>query len=236
VSKPRYADSDALPQEIDVSAEYGNFRGHRDQLFGGLTFAQAGEDLIIANLFHRMGINRPTYLDIGAHHPIQISNTAFFYLRGSSGVNVEANPYLIPEFQRLRPRDVTINIGVADVAGEMDFYIFDDHSGRNTFDQAVAEAFVQEHPQFPILRRVSVEVTTINALVDQYCSGVFPDLLTIDAEGFDARILRSIVFGRSRPSVICAEIPARDPVNAFLQDNAYSIAFRTRSNTIFTAA
>lgn len=53
-----------------------------------------------------MGIKKPSYIDIGAHHPYEISNTAIFYMNGCRGVNVEANPNLIDEFYKERPDDI----------------------------------------------------------------------------------------------------------------------------------
>ena len=71
------------------------FAGHPDQAFGPLTYAQFGEDLILANAFALRGIEKPSFLDIGAHHPVHCSNTALLYARGARGVCVEANPNLI---------------------------------------------------------------------------------------------------------------------------------------------
>ncbi|MGB5027475.1 MAG: hypothetical protein WBO38_03165, partial [Chitinophagaceae bacterium] len=39
------------------------------------SYSQSGEDIIVSYLFERMGIKKPTYLDIGANHPIALSNT-----------------------------------------------------------------------------------------------------------------------------------------------------------------
>ena len=57
-------------------------RASPDQRFGPQTYAQGGEDLVLLNIFARLGIARPTWLDIGAHHPWRISNTALLYARG----------------------------------------------------------------------------------------------------------------------------------------------------------
>ncbi len=67
---------------------------HPDQRFGGVTHAQHGDDIIIRAVFDNLGIDNPSYLDIGAHHPTNISNTKLFYDAGSRGINVEANPNL----------------------------------------------------------------------------------------------------------------------------------------------
>jgi hypothetical protein len=39
-------------------------------------------DVIVKFIFDCIGISKPTYLDVGAHHPY-ISNTALFYESGS---------------------------------------------------------------------------------------------------------------------------------------------------------
>ena len=78
------------------------------------SYSQCGEDLIIAFLFRSLGIERPGYIDIGAHHPTYLSNTRLLYARGSRGINIEANPALIRRFRTQRPGDVNLNIGIVD--------------------------------------------------------------------------------------------------------------------------
>lgn len=179
--------------------------GHPDQWFGGKTYAQTGEDLMICNLFELMGIKKPSYLDVGAHHPWNISNTALLYKRGSRGVNVEANPNLLEEFRTARPEDLNLCTGVGSKAGTMPFYMFDEKSGRNTFDKQVADQFALDYPQFYIREIKQIPVVTLNTLVDEHCPGGFPNLLSIDVEGLDYDILRGTDLGKSPPAIICVE-------------------------------
>lgn len=58
------------------------FAGSPDQGFGHITYSQFGEDLVVANIFALLGVKRPTYLDVGANHPLKGSNTALLYARG----------------------------------------------------------------------------------------------------------------------------------------------------------
>lgn len=190
---------------LEVKVAGAKFNGHPDQSFGHISYSQNGEDLIILNIFHLMENYRPSYLDVGAHHPINISNTALLYKRGSRGINVEANPNLIAAFKDQRPEDTTVNIGVGPQRGKQKFYCIDKWSGRNTFDKNVAEEFVKEHPKFKIDEIIEVEVITINDLVDNVAAGVFPDFLNLDVEGLEFEILKSADFVRSKPGVICVE-------------------------------
>ena len=109
--------------------------------YSQLTYAQAGEDLILANLFYKLSIGNPSYLDIGANHPSYISNTYYFYLRGSRGVCVEPNPYLFKKIERLRKHDTVLNVGVGlSEQSEADFYLFPKRAhGLSTFSKEEAE-------------------------------------------------------------------------------------------------
>jgi FkbM family methyltransferase len=189
--------------EAQVSAD--NFSGHPDQSFGHVSYSQNGEDFIILNAFHFIGNPRPSYLDVGAHHPTNISNTALLYKRGSRGINVEANPNLIAAFTEQRPEDTTVNVGVGPQRGKQNFYCIDKWSGRNTFDRQIAEEFVRQHPKFRINEIMEIEMITLNDLVDNTAGGVFPDLLNLDVEGLEYEILKSVDFSRGKPSLICVE-------------------------------
>ena len=102
-------------------------------LFGNVTYSQHGEDLFLLNIFHLLGIEKPSYLDIGCHHPTIDSNTALLYQRGSRGINIDANPLLIPQFDEQRPEDINLNIGIGANPGKATFYQVDDRSGLNSF-------------------------------------------------------------------------------------------------------
>lgn len=76
------------------------------------SYAQHGKDVIIINLFKLLGIEKPSYIDIGDHHPYEISNTALLYELGSNGINIEANPNLLEEFKKERKHDINICCGI----------------------------------------------------------------------------------------------------------------------------
>lgn len=182
-----------------------NRQPYRNQMFGCTTFSQYGEDLIVANIFKRLGIERPSYIDIGAHHPFDCSNTALFYATGSRGINIEPNSVLFDIFCTHRPKDVNLNIGVGPRAGELEFFMMGDFFGRNTFLPEVATACEKQNAGVRVNRVVRVPVLTFNDVIEKYAGGTCPDYLTIDAEGMDLPILRTADFSRTAPFVICAE-------------------------------
>jgi FkbM family methyltransferase len=244
VAEPLRRLAASLPAPAPGAAEPGlgpwHYRGHPDQPFGAVSYAQFGEDLVLLNLFHELGIERPSFLDIGAHHPVNCSNTALLYARGSRGVNVEANPNLIPAFAEMRPEDLTLNLGVGPTPGRLDFYMIDEWSGRNTFDGATAERFVAAHPEFAIREIRQIQVVTLEEVVQRHCGGRWPDLLSIDVEGLDLPILQGTSFDRDNgPRIICAEVVSGDDrsqaggICAMMRARGYRQIFRTAGNALF---
>ncbi|GAN75903.1 FkbM family methyltransferase [Acidisphaera rubrifaciens] len=225
----------------DPSISPNNTTGHPDQAFGGRTYAQAGEDLIVLNLFHRLGIERPHYLDVGAHHPFNVSNTALLYFRGSRGINVEANPNLIGNFLKARPEDITINAGVGPEAGVLDFYMIDNESGRNSFDRQTVEDFVRNNPAFKVTEVRQIEVMTLTDIISRYADARYPEFLSLDVEGWDRRILETTSFADRGPLVICVESLSgneaddSDALEATMTRQGYRLYHRTIGNLIFTS-
>lgn len=175
------------------------------------SYAQCAEDLLVRYIFNLRGIKNPTYLDIGANDPLRLSNTALFYNTGSTGINIEANPMLINAFKRQRPRDINLNVGISDKKEELDFFLMEDNT-LSTFSKSEAEAMVKNGHR--ILETKKVELVNIGYILEKYCNNIFPDFLSIDVEGLDFAILKSIDYSRSRPKVICVEAAEHSPIGA----------------------
>ena len=208
---------------------------NNDQKYGPRTFAQHGDDIIILNLFNMIGISHPSYIDVGAHHPFNISNTGLLYLRGCRGVNVEANPNLIKAFHTQRPEDTNLNVGISEGSGELTFYMFDDRSGLNTFSEDQARR-IEEGTLFRVQKTIQIPVMTISEVLDKHRKGVFPDLLSLDVEGLDLQIIKSISFDKSAPKLICVEANSSEQARAmadFLKTKAYKLVFRAAENLFF---
>lgn len=211
-----------------------------DDKYKKISFSQCGEDLIVKFIFDCLGINNPTYIDIGAHHPHYISNTALFYKNGCRGINIEPDPTLFKAFLKHRKEDINLNIGISDSSGELDFYIISSPT-LNTFSKEEAEKYAQEG-DFKIKSIEKIKVKTLKNVLDEFSNGVFPQFLTIDAEGVDEIIIKEINFENNYPIVICIEtisfstsgngIKNTDLIN-FIIDNGYMLYADTHINTIF---
>ncbi|MHB8710420.1 MAG: FkbM family methyltransferase [Minisyncoccota bacterium] len=207
------------------------------------SYSQNGEDRLVWFIFRALRISKPSYIDIGAHDPFSYNNTALLYENGSRGINIEPNPLLFKRFLKKRKRDVNLNVGVAETSGTLDFYALSGPA-LSTFSRTEAERLVREYG-FTVTRTLPVEVKTVAEIIRDYAGGMCPDFLSIDIEGLDETILRSMDFSADRPKVICVETisysPTRNGIKnraliAFLESKGYLLLADTYINSLFVDA
>jgi FkbM family methyltransferase len=159
---------------------------------------------------------------------------------GFSGVCVEADPTLYRNLRRHRRRDRCLNAGVAAGEGkEADFYVLSART-LSTFSKQEADRAIAQGYRLDAIVRVSL--LSLNALLQDYFPRC-PEFVSIDVEGLDELVLRSMDFDRFRPDVICIETMLHsagshpwnknDKIRAFMDDHDYLPYGDTCINTIF---
>lgn len=201
------------------------------EILGNKYFGQHAEDLVIEAIFARIGIEKPSYIDLGANHPLAISNTAAMYLHGCRGINIEANPVLMRVIERIRPEDINLNVGISIKEGILPFYKYDDESGLNTFSKIEVERMGSDK----IKEVIELPVTTLKKIVDKYCPDGFPDFLDCDIEGLDFEVLEDYAFISDGPKVICVEVKANeiDKFDLMFDKKGYFRFCRIGANNIY---
>ena len=212
----------------------------RNSRFVNKSFAQAGEDVVMSFLFDGKGIANPSYLELGANYPDYCNNTYLFYLKGSRGVCVEADETLIPKIVKKRKGDKVLNIGVG--TGQQsaaDFFIFSE-KGLNTFSADEAR-YREKHSKYKIAKIVKMDLKSINEIIESNFSK-YPDLLSIDIEGLDLEVLKTLDYNRFPIPVICVETctfsdnhikPKDKSIEEFMSSVGYFPYADTYINTIF---
>ena len=203
------------------------------------SFAQQGEDLAIVSVLQHLKIERPTYLDIGAFHPSIGSNTYLLYLSGGHGVLVEPNPHMAKLLTGLRPRDTVLTAGIGTgEAHEADYYLIRDRPQLNTFSREQVDRYVAEGGPQVLEKTMKMKLLPIDDVIAEHFDGA-PDVLSVDVEGLDLQILRTLSFDKFRPAVICVETlrygttEQVDEVTQLLTEHGYVPRGGTFVNTIF---
>lgn len=166
-----------------------------------VSYAQNGEDILLGRAFGRD--HAGFYVDVGANDPIFHSVTKLLYERGWHGVNIEPTPALHGRLVADRPRDVNLNVGIAEAEGTLTFHeVAPPLHGWSTFEPEVARAYRLEGVE-SVERPIAV--TTLDRVFETYVGDRTVDVLKVDAEGFERQVISSLDLGRWRPRVILVE-------------------------------
>lgn len=193
------------------------------------------EDLALLRYFRKR--SKGFYVDVGAHHPLRFSNTWAFYQQGWNGINIDPLPGTLAAFSELRPRDITLEIGISDEPGELTYHLFNEPA-YNTFSYAAAQLARDKGAR--TIGTMTVPVKTLTSILDQHVpAGKHIDLMTIDVEGFDEAVTRSLDFSRYRPEVLVVEIMDADleeviasKLYKLLRDQGYRVYAKTGNSLI----
>lgn len=202
-----------------------------------ISYSQTGEDLLLSHLLRNvLELKNITYLDIGTNDPVRLNNTYLFYQTGFQGVCMEPDPELCRKLQKARPRDTCLNVG-AGIGSQavMPFYVFKENT-MNTFSQAESEKC--QKMDYKLIKVVDVPMLPVSEIIERYLpNGV--NLISIDAEGLDLEILKTVDFKRHRPEAVCVETIIHDTwgkiqeISEFMAANNYMVFADTYINTIF---
>ncbi len=171
------------------------------------TFSQFGEDLFIKKFFEYK--KKGKYVDLGAFHPMRLSNTYLLYKSGWSGTNVDLNPITIDLFDIARSKDKNICCLIGEANGLLKDVYYEDWSAANSLTE-------NEN----LKDKKQMRTRTFEDLINHDF-----DFLNIDLEGHDYEILRTINLKRYNPILICIEIlkncSDKENIFRFMQQNNY---------------
>jgi FkbM family methyltransferase len=192
-------------------------------------YSQGGEDIVLKTLFYNKWSKgrKGFFIDVGAYHPYEHSNTYLLYLEGWRGINIDPRPDSMTLFNQIRPEDINLEVGVAKEKGILTYYFISETSTMNSFSK---ENLVTTGMDKNITKEIPVEVLSLTDIMDKYAPDVEEiDFLTIDAEGMDLEILQSNNWDKYKPKVIIIEIEARElsdvyenPASKFLLELGYT--------------
>lgn len=172
-----------------------------------ISYSQFGEDLVLLSILESTVRKRENgfYVDVGAFNPWKYSNTALLHnFFGWTGINIDANPGSIELFKSARPNDINLVAAISDVIEELEFSIFN-HPALNTLDKNLRKKQEAKAP-FEVKEVLSVTTQRLDDIFHQYSNQfVNIDVLSVDAEGFDLKVLKSNNWEIYQPTVILVE-------------------------------
>jgi len=191
------------------------------------SYSQFGEDVQLWEAFGRR--NDGFFVEVGANHPTQLSQTWLFEQQGWSGILVEPLAAKCALLRSARPhsRVVETAVGAPEQRGRAVFTIAagDDMLSGFNLNEGVAPA-----------RSVEVEVRTLDDVLAEAGAPKI-DLLSIDVEGAELDVLRGFDLQRHQPAVLLLEDHLqRLSVHRHVVRQGYKLVRRTGCNNWYVPA
>ena len=190
-----------------------------------------GEDIFIVEYFRKK--KKGFYIDVGCYHPIHRNNTYLLHKNGWSGINIDIHQFSIDLFNFLRPNDINLNYAVSDLNGMVEMFYQKKLSQLSTIDEQQAQMSFQGN-----IKKSKIKSLSLDAILEKTnLTETKIDLLDIDVEGADLRVLKGFTVEKFKPELICVEIHKKDIKNSeiykYLSNFSYELVWSGVFSHIF---
>jgi FkbM family methyltransferase len=201
------------------------------------SWSQEGEDQILRRIFERQSTG--FYIDVGAHHPKRFSNTYLFYKRGWRGINIDAMPNSMRDFNKIRPLDINLELGIGAEQCQLEYYVFNEPA-LNGFSKKLSLERHDSDSTYKIKEVIKVNVQPLSQVIDRHLPhGQGIDFVSVDVEGLDFEVLKSNDWVKYRPKFVLVEILGsslhdieKNEISRFMCEAGY-VLYAKCMNTVF---
>ena len=195
------------------------------------SYSMYGEDIFIVEYFRKK--NNGFYIDVGCYHPIHINNTYLLHKKGWSGINIDIHQLSIDLFNYLRPDDVNLNCAISNKNEVTEMFYQKELSQISTIEKQQAKIAFQGN-----IKKSKIQSLTLDALLEKInFTDKKLDLLDIDVEGADLKVLKGFNIEKFKPELICVEINEKDIKNSeiykYLSNFSYELVWSGVFSHIF---
>ncbi len=202
-----------------------------------MSYSQLGQDLFVDNLLGQK--YNGVFVDVGAHDGCGCSNTLFFEeSRNWTGICIEPGPN---EFKNLslRRKSININACVSDYDGESNFTYIEGYSNMLS---GLSESYNDFHKNRILneinhyggeVREIKMKVYKLQTILDLH-KVLEVDYCSIDTEGSEFNIVKSIDFDRTNIKVFSIENNYNtDEIRNYLIEREYVLYAKLQWDDIF---
>ena len=200
-------------------------------------FSYSGEDAILQNIFNKKITNKQPgfYVDVGAYHPFNLSNTHLFYINGWRGINIDAMPGSMKLFNRHRKRDINLELAISDKAEKLVFYQYKEDSANSFSKDFINKVQTTGGADYSVKKEITIYTHTLKEVLDKHLPAAQEiDFLSVDVEGMDFRVILSNDWDKYRPKVVVVELLGQtikdiydNEITQFLEKLGYEVCAKT---------
>jgi FkbM family methyltransferase len=192
------------------------------------TYSMDGEDLFINNYFKDK--KNGFYVDVGCYHPIHRNNTFLLHKKGWYGINIDIHKFSIDLFNYLRPKDFNYNLAVSNKNEVIDMYFQKKLSQLSTTEGEQAKKVFQGN-----IKKSKINAFTLDSILEDIKIDNFKiDLLDIDVEGADLKVLKGFSIEKYKPELICVEIHQKEIKESMISKYLHNFKYELIWSGIFS--
>ena len=192
------------------------------------SYSMDGEDLFIIDYFkdRKLGF----YLDVGCYHPIHRNNTFLLHKKGWHGINIDIHKFSIELFDYLRPNDFNYNLAVSNKNQILDMYFQKHLSQLSTIEEGQAKKVFQGN-----INKKKISSVTLDSILEKIKTDSLKiDLLDIDVEGADFKVLEGFSIEKYKPELICIEIHQKNIKESLISKYLHNFKYELIWSGVFS--
>lgn len=160
-------------------------------------YSQFGEDISINKIFSKNTTG--FFVDVGCFHPKKNNNTYQLYKKGWRGINIDIDSIKIEAFDMIRAKDTNISCAVSNTEGEVAYY----SKGFYSLINSLEKSFTTNKQGY--IKKTTIAKKLTNIINETKYKNKQIDFLSIDAEGHDLEVIKSLDFDQYNPKLIAIE-------------------------------
>jgi len=205
--------------------------------YSDLYCSQEGEDILLKRILKKNG--KGFYVDIGALDPFRFSTTFHFYLQGWKGINIDPLPGTETLFNKIRTRDVNLEIAISDSEKTLNYYRFTEPAFNTFTETRVSDVLLKS--QIKLIETLQIKTYRLETILDKYLPpNTVIDFLNIDVEGHEMYVLESNNWNKYNPRIILVEHLDMEfeeiftnPLYLYLKEKNYKLLAKTKFTLFF---
>ena len=176
-------------------------------------YSQFGEDKILFEIIPK-NLSKGFYVDVGCFHPKKNSNTFMLHKRGWFGINIDMEEDKINTFNITRPDDFNYLAAISDKIENVKIFRNQKFGVSSTITKDIIK-------KKDVIDEILIETKTLNNVLElSPFKNKEIDLLNIDTEGNDFKVLKSLNFEIYNPKIVIIETHLKD-INEIIKSEQY---------------
>lgn len=159
-------------------------------------YSQFGEDVVLKELIKKK--KNGFYVDVGCYHPKKFSNTYYLRSLGWKGINIDMEENKIFMFKVARPNDYNVVAAVSDTIENVYINKVRNHSLVTKIDKQLSSTSLGQN--------FSIKTQKLTDIIERSpFYSIEIDVLSIDCEGHDFNVIKSLDIDRYKPKILIIE-------------------------------